>query len=472
MRIQIPTTELKTAIVGLSKVVNPRASIPILACVRLDAEGQTVRLTGTDISQTAVYTITVAEAVTAPVSLLIPLAELQAVLKTAQGPSIEIEPGKDAVTITATVAGQGIGRRIENPDIADWPSLPSAVETMPVDPNFLEQFRRVATFASSDDNRPLLRAVFMDVAAKAGHRLVATDSRRLTVLPCGILPLAESAIVPSCRFLNWSRLEGSAQIGAGKGVFTLRCGPWTYSARTVEGVYPRWSQVVPDYGGDRTLELSEEDAAMLIKALPGLPAYDNSHEAVVLRMEGDAVRVFSRQDSKSPESAIRLEKSQHTGRGTFSIGLNREFFREALQAGFRYWEFQDAVSPLLGRLTKADKGAIHVLMPVRTIDAEVQRTEVPAPAVKPVPVPVQPQPIQKETPMPKKIEAPQPAAEPGALDKIMAAFETAKSAVRQAQTALGDLAVYVRDAAREDKSRQREIAEVRVTLQKLQAIRV
>ena len=74
--------------------------------------------------------------------------------------------------------------------------------------------------------------------------------------------------------------------------------------------------------------------------------------------------------------------------------------------------------------------------------------------------------------MPKKIEAPQPAAEPGALDKIMAAFETARSAVRQAQTALGDLAVYVRDAAREDKSRQREIAEVRVTLQKLQAIRV
>ena len=472
MRIQIPTTELKTAIVGLSKVVNPRASIPILACVRLDAEGQTVRLTGTDISQTAVYTITVAEAVTAPVSLLIPLAELQAVLKTAQGPSIEIEPGKDAVTITATVAGQGIGRRIENPDIADWPSLPSAVETMPVDPNFLEQFRRVATFASSDDNRPLLRAVFMDVAAKAGHRLVATDSRRLTVLPCGILPLAESAIVPSCRFLNWSRLEGSAQIGAGKGVFTLRCGPWTYSARTVEGVYPRWSQVVPDYGGDRTLELSEEDAAMLIKALPGLPAYDNSHEAVVLRMEGDAVRVFSRQDSKSPESAIRLEKSQHKGKGAFSIGLNRDYFREALLAGFRHWEFQDAVSPLLGRLTKDDKSCTHVLMPIRTIDHEVQRTEAPAAEAKPTPVPVQPQPM-KETTMPKKIEEPAAATtETSPLDKILVAFEAAKSSVRQAQAALGDLAVYVRDAVREDKSRQREIAEVRVTLQKLQAIRV
>ena len=73
---------------------------------------------------------------------------------------------------------------------------------------------------------------------------------------------------------------------------------------------------------------------------------------------------------------------------------------------------------------------------------------------------------------PKNHQAVQPAAEPGALDKIMAAFEAAKTAVRQAQTALGDLAGYVRDAVREDKSRQREIADVRVALQKLQAIKV
>ena len=72
----------------------------------------------------------------------------------------------------------------------------------------------------------------------------------------------------------------------------------------------------------------------------------------------------------------------------------------------------------------------------------------------------------------KKSEEIQSATEPGALDKIMAAFETAKTAVRQAQTALGDLAAHVRDAVREDKSRQREIADVRIALQKLQAIRV
>ena len=470
MKLLIPRSHLKDAVAGLSKVVNQRAPVPILACVRLDAEGKSVRLTGTDLNQVATYEIALAEPVSAPVSVLIPLDALQAVLKTAQGADIEIEPGKDAVTIVAEVAGQNIGRRVEPPDIKDWPELAAPADTKPVEPGFLASLRQALTFASTDDSRPLLKSAYLDVDAKRGHRIVATDSRRLSVFPCGILPLTESLIVPSTKFLNWSKLEGETRIGAGKGVFTLRCGPWTYTAKTVEGQYPRWSQVVPAYGGDRTLELSPEDAAMLIKALPGLPAYDNSHEAVVLHMDGNAVRVFSRQDSKSPESAVRLESSKHEGKGAFSVGLNREFFRDALQAGFRNWEFQDAVSPLLGRLSKDDKASIHVLMPIRTIDAEVQRTEAKAPEAKPAPVPVQPQP--KEPPMPKKHEDVQPAAEPGALDKILVAYEAAKSAVRQAQSALADVALCVRDAIREQKAQSREIAEVRAGLAKLQTIRV
>ncbi|NLE58803.1 MAG: hypothetical protein GX616_10605, partial [Planctomycetes bacterium] len=169
MKIQIPTSELKTAVAGLAKVINPRAPVPILSHVRLDAEGQIVRLTGTDISQTVVYEIAVAEPVPLPVSILIPLAELQAVLKTAQGANVEIEPSKGAVTLTATVAGQGIGRRVEPPNINDWPELAVPADTQPVEPGFLTGLRQALTFASPDDNRPLLKAAFLDVSAKSGH---------------------------------------------------------------------------------------------------------------------------------------------------------------------------------------------------------------------------------------------------------------------------------------------------------------
>ena len=474
MRIQIPTTDLKTAIVGLAKVVNQRAPVPILGCVRLDAEGKTVRLIGTDISQTAVYAITVAEPVPTPVSALIPIDALQAVLKTAQGPDIVIEPGPDAVTITATVAGQGIGRRVETADIADWPVLSDAVETKPVEPGFLTSLQRALAFASTDDNRPLLKSVLLDVDAKAGHRLVSTDSRRLTVLPCGILPLDESLIVPSTKFMSWTKLEGETQIGTGKGVFTLRCGPWAYTTKVVEGQYPRWSQVVPDYGKDATtLELSPEDVQLLIKTLPSMPGNEGANGTFVLRMAANLVRVCSKQDAQSPETAIRLEKSVCKG-GPVSVGLDRRFFKEALLAGFDCWQVRDSTSPLVGH-TKANVLTCHVLMPVRCVNVEdepVSEGAVTPQVAVSTPVSVQPQPM-KENPMPpKKREEVQPAAEPGALDKIMAAFEAAKTAVRQAQTALGDLAGYVRDAVREDKSRQREIADVRVMLQKLQAIKV
>ena len=55
MKLTLPRPELKEALAGLSKVAIPRANLPILSHVRLEAEGQTVRLTGTDLSQVVVY---------------------------------------------------------------------------------------------------------------------------------------------------------------------------------------------------------------------------------------------------------------------------------------------------------------------------------------------------------------------------------------------------------------------------------
>ena len=76
--------------------------------------------------------------------------------------------------------------------------------------------------------------------------------------------------------------------------------------------------------------------------------------------------------------------------------------------------------------------------------------------------------------MPKKSEAPQTVAPeaPTSLDRILSAYELAKDAVRQANTALADVAQCVRDAIKEDRARRKEISDVRAGLARLQAIRV
>jgi len=316
------------------------------------------------------------------------------------------------------------------------------------------------------------------VGAKSGHKIVATDSRRLTVLDCGHLPLSESAIIPTSRFLGWARLAGDAQIGAGKEIFTFRCGPWTFTTKTVVGQYPRWSQVIPDFGKDATtFELSNEDVELLVKALPNLPSFDNASDAVVLRLAPNAVRVCSRENAKSPEAVIRLEKSECKG-SAVSIGLDRRFFRDALLAGFRQWQVRDSTSPLVGHLSGADVHSCHVLMPVRCVNVEaespnVAAVAVPVQAAKPVPVSVQLESIHKETTPMKKPEETQTATpETSSMDKILAAFEAARNAVREANNALVEVAASVREAIKDDRARRKEIADVRAGLAKLQAIRV
>ena len=76
--------------------------------------------------------------------------------------------------------------------------------------------------------------------------------------------------------------------------------------------------------------------------------------------------------------------------------------------------------------------------------------------------------------MPKKNEVPQivPTEAPTSLDRILAAYDAARDAVRQAQSALADVAQCVRDAIKDDRARRKEIADVRAGLARLQAIRV
>ena len=71
----------------------------------------------------------------------------------------------------------------------------------------------------------------------------------------------------------------------------------------------------------------------------------------------------------------------------------------------------------------------------------------------------------------EEIAAPTPEAS-SSLDRILAAYETAKTAVREANAALTEVASSVREAIKEDRARRKEISDVRAGLAKLQAIRV
>jgi hypothetical protein len=62
--------------------------------------------------------------------------------------------------------------------------------------------------------------------------------------------------------------------------------------------------------------------------------------------------------------------------------------------------------------------------------------------------------------------------EPTAIDRLLVAYELAKTKVREANEALGAIAVSVREVLKEDRQRRAEIDSVRTGLARLQSIKV
>jgi len=196
---------------------------------------------------------------------------------------------------------------------------------------------------------------------------------------------------------------------------------------------------------------------------------------------------FDREGAKEVEVPLTAE-TVYGGAGCRVI-VNRSYLMDAVNAGFRNFAFAESFSPLL---SDDGRGGKHVLMPLKydgpakqvppaapvsgaAAQATVPAAEAGTGTSTQTPEAVKPQPAQhqEKQEMNNATQASkQPATEPTALEKLQSAYDTAKNKVREAQAALADVAVAIRDAVKEDRQRRIEIDGVRSGLAKLQSIKV
>jgi DNA polymerase-3 subunit beta len=503
MKLTIPRSEIKEAVAGLSRIVANKTTLPVLGCVRFDVNGA-VTVTATDLEQTARYRFAGAQS-QGEGTFIVPLAAIKDMAKGNDREQIEFETTDGTtVTVTNNVGAHAVKHPIGGTPSDEWPVCPEDVATKPA-AGFLETYRRLIPFASTDGTRVFLNGVFVEVAEKGEHpvTMVATDGRRLSLWNTMNLPLPMSVIVPSTRFLSWTGLQVEEQrIGIttekvkegknGKEIrvvvkeFGLNCGPWSYDVRTLDGSYPNFRQVIPsDMPGDiNRITLTEEDVTALRKILPAFPGADTNNEGIELRAGSDGkLRIAGRNPDDKAASTLELTGGSRYEGKMPGICVNRYFLLDALSAGFRVFTAMDEMSPL-----KAvdGKGGIHVLMPLR-LDIEPIKKEEPQPtgeasaavtvAAEGVPPPVPgpttaPQPTtesktKKGHTMPEKNQ--NETTEPTTLDKALLAVDTARIKLREAAGALSDLTDTLRAAVKEGKAQSTEVEKARATLAKLQA---
>jgi DNA polymerase-3 subunit beta len=504
MKLTIPRSEIKEAVAGLSRIVSNKTTLPILGCVRFDVNGD-VTAQATDLEQTARFTF-VGSTATGTGSMIIPFQTMKELGKGNDKESVEFETSDDlTVTVTNHVGANAVKHPIAGTPADEWPVCPDNIETKPAS-GFLETYKRLIPFASTDATRCFLNGVFIEVAEKGEHpiTMVATDGRRLSLWNTMNLPISMSVIVPATKFLAWTGLQvaeqrigiKTAEVKEGKNAkqirvvvkgFGLNVGPWSYDVRTLDGSYPNFRQVIPgDMPGDiNRITLTDEDVAALQKILPTFPGANTNSEGIDLLAGTDGKLVIS---GRAPDDkkATTLEL---TGGSRFEgkmpgICVNRNFLLDALGAGFRVFTTMDEMSPL----KSADgRGGIHVLMPLRLGTEPITKVEPqPEPAVGETPPPAteppapapgaeagttepmtETEPKTRRRTMPEKQTEP---TEPTTLDKALVAVDAARAKLREAGSALTDLTDTLKAAVKEGKAQAAEVEKARATLVKLQAI--
>jgi DNA polymerase III sliding clamp (beta) subunit (PCNA family) len=377
MKITITRGELKLMAAGLAKIIPLRPNIAVLGSVRFAVEQGTLTATGTDLDQTAKFWFENAK-VEGTGEIIIGFQTMKEMAKGDATDTITLENAKDQeIAVTDNVGGHVVTRAVDGIDPAEWPPQGEPIPTADAK-CFLDAYRRLAPFASTEETRRTICSVHVDIKGEGEGTatLVATDGRRLTCCNSMTLPI-DSITLPVSKFLLWTGLSSEVRIGVLKSKtsawFGLTAGQWSYRVKAVDGIYPNWRQVIPKLVDEEChrIAFTDSEVEAMKKIVPTFPGNDE----IALQGAEDGKLSLYGQDKGSAKSLTvpLVAGSTYQGPGC-RVYLNRHYLLDALAAGFRNFLFSGTASPLL---SQDGKGATTVLMPLR-MGHEEKKPEVPA----------------------------------------------------------------------------------------------
>ena len=266
MKFQIVRSTFIEGLKSVQNIVAGKGSLPILQNVLIEAVGNELTLTTTDldisIKSKVECKIEESGLSTLPVKLL-----FNAMLKAPEG---EIEVEIDATDKAVIKAGSS-RTTINGKSEAEFPRLNTDEESCEytISSNIIKEMLRKTFYAASqDDTRRTLKGVLMSF--KEGKlTMVATDGRRLAMVENEIefpainerdIVLPSKAVQELIRSLPG---EGEVKIIVQKNKICFALGNVTIYSKLIEDTYPNYRQVIPR----ETKEKIEIDRQLLLDAL-------------------------------------------------------------------------------------------------------------------------------------------------------------------------------------------------------------
>jgi DNA polymerase III subunit beta len=368
MELVVRKTDLLRELQLFQGIVERKNTIPILANVLIEADGDKVRLLATDLE--VGLRSTCAAAVTKSGSLTLPAKKLYEIIKALPETDIRIEEDKNGVK----VAADRFDSRMQTLPREDFPTLPdgTGVYSASLPREVLKHMVAKTQFAiTGEDTRYFLNGALLVLRPK-DMSMVATDGHRLALVtaPRESAPGAPDelrVIVQKKTLLELGRLLGEAGdeviFEKGENHLFFRFADRTLVSRMIDGQFPAYERVIPK-GNDKAVEFDRDRLTNAVKRV-ALLANERSR-SVKFQMDAGEVTVTS--NSSEFGEAKEVIPVEYSG-PSVTICFNAQYvldFLSVAETEVVVLQFKDEMSQAVMKPVGASGyDYTYVIMPMR-----------------------------------------------------------------------------------------------------------
>ncbi|MGB6783908.1 MAG: DNA polymerase III subunit beta [Terracidiphilus sp.] len=372
MEITVSRAELVKELTATQSVVERKTTIPILSNFLIEAEGDRLQITATDLDQairtSAPVKVKKAGACTIPARKLYDYVKLlpdgDISIKLLENHWVQIRSGRSNTKMVGMA-------RANYPQVPEFPTV--SVTTIPA--GVLHTLIARTIFAiSNEESRYTLNGALMVLKAES-IAMVATDGHRLSFVekPGETLEgvsgerriLIPRKALSELQMLLADAGEANVEFADDDHTLFFRLGHRTLSSRKLNGQFPNYEAVMPRDNTKFAVVRSSELAASIQRVAQFA---DERSGAVRLRLEGNELKISS-SSTESGESEDTID-TPYSG-DLIAVGFNSIYILEFLKAlgneGEVRLEFKDAQSA--GQMRPEDPDSEYksryVLMPMR-----------------------------------------------------------------------------------------------------------
>lgn len=250
MKFTATSTDFLQALLSVSKVIPPKASLPILENFLLELEGKSLTITGSD-QETTLKTIMAIEDVGEEGRIAVPALLLTNSFKELPTQPVQFSTNEEKNILTITWASGTASIPCLLPD--EYPELPALVDPKRIEMPagvLADAFNGTIYATAEEPLRPVMNGIFFDInenyttfVASNAHKLVSfkrTDVKG--VKSSFVLPKKPANILKN----NLARLSDEiVSISFDKKNAFFKFDQQLVVCRLIEGTYPEYTKVIP-----------------------------------------------------------------------------------------------------------------------------------------------------------------------------------------------------------------------------------